>query len=440
METKQIITAKSKECEHDWKENTVTNYTICYYCGILTTDLSRLNWPKCQLITCALCARNYLGKTVNVKGKQPHKPEEEKDFSSNEVRLLKELLKEKTEQKKEELWNSKRSLLVRDLIDALKIIDQLKSEQIRLEEQKDEEIRKLRAKLQKKKEEEIEVQFFKEEFPPLGNSQTARPFIETEAHHFGNIAAVPKVRKITNQHYNVKKVVPEEVLEPLTQIVFFNGLNSRQQATHRLKQGSFLIEGNKFKIPLIYAFDMHDSNGIEMLIEANFLRSMKGGICMEGDKITIYKKVTKIKTLDQTEITEIAITELGISKEEFLEINESIYFNQEGNMAFLEQFKPIIDRLKHQGYIREEPLKFWKKNGELCKLDIINPDITIEDRPLKHVTSAMEDSFRKHVDSLLRIGAIRPSKSRHQTIAMIVNSGTMIDPITGKEIKGKERM
>ncbi|GJR98260.1 hypothetical protein Tco_0270434 [Tanacetum coccineum] len=71
---------------------------------------------------------------------------------------------------------------------------------------------------------------------------------------------------------------------------------------------------------------------------------------------------------------------------------------------------------------------------------IINPDITIEDRPLKHVTPAMEDSFRKHVDSLLKIGAIRPSKSRHRTMAMIVNSGTTIDPITGRGVKGKERM
>ncbi|GKE86408.1 hypothetical protein Tco_1560150 [Tanacetum coccineum] len=40
--------------------------------------MSRLNCPKCQLTTCALCARNYLGKTINVKGKQPHKPEVEK--------------------------------------------------------------------------------------------------------------------------------------------------------------------------------------------------------------------------------------------------------------------------------------------------------------------------------------------------------------------------
>ncbi|GJV89628.1 Orf y [Tanacetum coccineum] len=65
------LPAKSKECEHEWKENTVTNYTICYYCGILTTDMSRLNYPKCQLTTCALCARNYLGKTLMSKENSP---------------------------------------------------------------------------------------------------------------------------------------------------------------------------------------------------------------------------------------------------------------------------------------------------------------------------------------------------------------------------------
>nr|GEX00179.1 hypothetical protein [Tanacetum cinerariifolium] len=92
------LPSQSKSCEHDWNENTIINSTICYYCGILTMDMARLNCPKCQLTTCALCATNYLGKTVNVKGKQPHKPEEEKDFNNNEVKLLKELLKEKTEQ------------------------------------------------------------------------------------------------------------------------------------------------------------------------------------------------------------------------------------------------------------------------------------------------------------------------------------------------------
>nr|GEW44778.1 ORFIII-like polyprotein [Tanacetum cinerariifolium] len=347
------LPVKSKECEHDWKENTVTNYTICYYYGILTTDMSRLNCPKCQLTTCTLCARNYLGITVNVKGKQPQKLEEEKNFSNDE---------------------SKESLLIRDLTDALKTIYQLRIEKERLEEQKDEEIKKLKAQLQKRKE-EVEVEFDIPDCSALGTTA----IIDTRA----SVCCINK------------KVVPKEALEPLTDDVFFNGLNSRQRATHKIKQGYFLIEGNKFRIPLIYAFDMNDSN---------------------------------------------EIAELEVNEEKFLEINESIYFNQEGSKAFLEQFKPVIERLKHQGYIGEEPLKHRKKNGELYKLDIINPVITIEDRPLKHVTPAMEDSFRRHVDSLLKIGAIRPSKSRHRTMAMIVNSRTIIDPVMGKEVKGKERM
>ncbi|GJR29803.1 hypothetical protein Tco_1106035 [Tanacetum coccineum] len=231
--------------------------------------------------------------------------------------------------------------------------------------------------------------------------------MEAEVHHSGNTTTAPKLRKITNQLYNVKvefeipncpmfgttaiidtgasaccinkKVIPEDALEPLTHI-----------------------------IPLIYAFDMNDSNGIEMLIGANILRSMKGGMRIEGDEITIYRKVTRIKTSNQTEVVHVAITELEVK----------------------------TSRL----YRRRTPKALKKKNGELCKLDIINPDITIEDRPLKYVTPVMEYSFKKYIDGLLKIGTIRLSKSRHRTMAMIVNSGTTVDPATRREIKGKERM
>ncbi|KAJ4755548.1 polyprotein [Rhynchospora pubera] len=55
-------------------------------------------------------------------------------------------------------------------------------------------------------------------------------------------------------------------------------------------------------------------------------------------------------------------------------------------------------------------------------------------------SAAMKEQFDKHVQALLKIEVIRPSKSRHRTMAMMVNSGTSIDPKTGAEIKGKERM
>ncbi|GJW04721.1 Orf y [Tanacetum coccineum] len=161
---------------------------------------------------------------VQSAGSKPHKPEEEKDFSSNEVRLLKELLKEKTEQvqqmikdqakkyyenraimqRKEELWQSEKSLLIKDLTNTLKIIDQFKTEQIKFKEQKDEEIKKLKAQLQKEKEKETEVRYSSKEFPPLGNPQIARPFMEAKVYYSGNTTTAPKFRKITNQLYNVK--------------------------------------------------------------------------------------------------------------------------------------------------------------------------------------------------------------------------------------------
>ncbi|GKF26845.1 hypothetical protein Tco_0082739, partial [Tanacetum coccineum] len=208
---------------------------------------------------------------------------------------------------------------------ALKIIDQLKIEQIMIEEQKDEEIRKLKAQLQKEREKEAEIRYSSEEFPPLGNSQIARPFIEAEVYYSGNTTTTPKIRKVTNQLYNVKVEIE------IPNCPMFG-------TTTIIDTGASACCINNKVIPT-------RNNGIEMLIGANFLRSMKGGIRIEGDEITIYKKVTRIKTSNQTEVAEIAITELEVSEEEFMEINESIYFNQEGNKAFLEQFKPVIERL-----------------------------------------------------------------------------------------------
>ncbi|CAH1440995.1 unnamed protein product [Lactuca virosa] len=85
-------------------------------------------------------------------------------------------------QKREEAWQLEKGLLTKDLTDTLKIIDQLKAEQVRLEEQKNEEIRRLKEQLQERKEEREKPQFPKEEFPPLSELHVARPFMEAEIH------------------------------------------------------------------------------------------------------------------------------------------------------------------------------------------------------------------------------------------------------------------
>ncbi|KAJ1696376.1 hypothetical protein LUZ63_004888 [Rhynchospora breviuscula] len=169
---------------------------------------------------------------------------------------------------------------------------------------------------------------------------------------------------------------------------------------------------------------------------------MQGGLRIEGQMVTFYKNVTTIATKVDAEVAaSAAVDELHLSELEYLEIQRiTAYSCGEESQKFQENFQPLLERLKEQGYIGENPLQHWKKNQVKCKLDIINPDITVQDKPLKHVTPAMKEQFDKHVRALLKIGVIRPSKSRHRTMAMMVNSGTSIDPKTGAEIKGKERM
>ena len=101
---------------------------------------------------------------------------------------------------------------------------------------------------------------------------------------------------------------------------------------------------------------------------------------------------------------------------------------------------PLMKDLQAQGFIGENPQKHWALNGIKCKLDIIDPNRTIQCNPLKHVTPAMKDKFKAHINALLALGVIRPSSSRHRTNAIIVQSGTTMDPVMKKETKGKERM
>lgn len=231
--------------------------------------------------------------------------------------------------------------------------------------------------------------------------------------------------------------VPKEAVEENSYIVSFNGINSKQEARHRLKTGTMEIGGHKFRIPFTYCFHMTlKDSGIAMLIGCNFIRNMYGGLRIEGNTLTFYKNVTSIST---TAEAEVACPLHEIAERE--EIREIIYLSWgKTNEKFRSKFGVLIRNLKKQGVIGESPMKLWDRNQIKCQLNIINPDITISDRPIKHVTPMMSEAFSRHAKALLDLGVIRPSSSRHRTTAIIVSSGTSIDPVTNNEVKGKERM
>ena len=166
---------------------------------------------------------------------------------------------------------------------------------------------------------------------------------------------------------------------------------------------------------------------------------MYGGVRIEGTSVTFYKNVTTINTSMELETAKAAIAELGMDELEYQQLQEMVLAGPMQSTVS-ERFQPMLAKLKEQGYIGEDPLKHWGKNNVVCKLDIINPDITINDKGLKHITPRMKEQFDKHVNALLKLGVIRPSTSRHRTMAFIVESGTTVDPVTGEEKRGKERM
>jgi hypothetical protein len=237
--------------------------------------------------------------------------------------------------------------------------------------------------------------------------------------------------------------VPEEALELSPYPARIIGVNSIQIADKKLKNGQMIIGENKFRIPFTYSFPMGMSkqDGIQMLIGCNFIRAMQGGLRIEGNTITFYKNVTVVHTTTETVTQAVAIDELGLDELEYITIQEAVYHQSLiTNPKFEKRFGSLLARLKNQGFIGENPLMHWQRNKVVCKLDIINPGLTIEDKPLKHVTPLMKEQFDKHIKALLEIGVIRPSTSKHRTMTFIVNSGTSIDPKTGKEVKGKEMM
>ncbi|KAF3787405.1 Polyprotein P3 [Nymphaea thermarum] len=223
--------------------------------------------------------------------------------------------------------------------------------------------------------------------------------------------------------------VPKEALEDNTFTVQFTCVSSKQSANRKLRYGKITIGENHFKILYTYAFPMHLGGEIQMIIGCNFIRAMQGGLRIEGDVITFYKNVTVINTQQQAVIS--SFTE-EIDDLEYIQLQEAVLYRAGPTpQHFKAKFQPIIEKLKDAGYIGEDPLKHWSKNKVVCKITLKNPDFTIEDRPLKHVTPQMKESFQGHISSLLKLGVIRPSQSQHRTTTIIVYSGTTQDPKTG---------
>ncbi|KAJ3691568.1 hypothetical protein LUZ61_020732 [Rhynchospora tenuis] len=371
-----------KDCRHQWEDNqpVPADYIRCWFCRELTNPNMRAHCGSCKITVCPMCSRFELGRKLVIKRSTLHY--DNKDKLIEELTDYVKFLLAENQQLKERLEELE---LGRDLsFSNLKGKSLMQEEPIVRNEDSDSDFEPQPQHNNKG----IIIKMMNEE--EMVSTQVPDPRrgkrILNRLYNIELVMEIPgvtkfKVQAILDTGATVccidEQAIPAEAMEPSAYPIQINGVNSQQTANKKLKGG------------------------------CNFIRAMQGGLRIEGQMVTFYKNVTTIATKSE---------------------------------SFREKFKPLLDRLKEQGYIGDNPLQHWSKNLVTCKLDIINPDVTIQDKQLKHVTLAMKEQFDKHVQALLKIGVIRPSKSRHRTTAMMVNSGTSIDPKTGAEIKGKERM
>nr|ABA99372.1 retrotransposon protein, putative, Ty3-gypsy subclass [Oryza sativa Japonica Group] len=92
----------------------------------------------------------------------------------------------------------------------------------------------------------------------------------------------------------------------------------------------------------------------------------------------------------------------------------------------------IVQRLEDIQIIGEIPMKYWEKNAIECKINIINPEYIIKTSPIEATPKDIEE-FKMHIEELLKLGAIRESRSPHRSAAFIVRNHA-------EEVRGKSRM
>ncbi|MCF6788184.1 hypothetical protein L3H49_10735, partial [Corynebacterium sp. MC-01] len=96
----------------------------------------------------------------------------------------------------------------------------------------------------------------------------------------------------------------------------------------------------------------------------------------------------------------------------------------------IDKLSPIKQKLEK--LYSEDPLKGWNKHKTIVKIELINKDRIITQKPLKYNFNDLGE-FKIHITELLEKGYINESNSKHTSPAFIVNKHS-------EQKRGKSRM
>ncbi|CAL5390053.1 unnamed protein product [Camellia sinensis] len=300
-------------CQHEWDQQNPLPEDRRPECTTCKRDLSSYSKAfcnKCNALTCSLCAKHYFNLTTFITRKAPipynQKPllQEQQEYirwcEAEMKRLREEAVQYKTE------------------LEELKLIMQLQDDERELRRKgkyKEEELLELEKEAQ-------EAEKFKEEAPSekvliLDEILAGEEVKEKKKNMLYNLTVeleIPGVQKRISLRAILdtgattcvvdSDSIPEEALEENTYTVEFNGINSRSKANKKLKGGKMYIGDNWFRIPYTYSFPFSLGGRIQMIIGCNFIRSMYGGVRIEGDNVTFYKNVITIQTRQSVNLLE----------------------------------------------------------------------------------------------------------------------------------------
>ncbi|CAL5352136.1 unnamed protein product [Camellia sinensis] len=426
-------------CQHEWNQRDPLpsdRRPECTTCKRSMVAQSKAFCAKCNALTCALCANHYFNYSKFVMQKPPipynQKPllQEQQEYirwcEAEMKRLREEAIQYKTE------------------LEDLRMSIQLEKDERELRTKgkfKEDELRDLEAEATEAEELNAFVEMIAQgEVKEKKKNMLYNLTVELEIPNLQKISLNAILDTGATTCVVDSESVPADALEDNTYTVEFNGINSQSKANKKLKGGKMYIGDNWFRIPYTYSFPFHLGGRIQMIIGCNFIRAMYGGVRIEGNNVTFYKNVITIQTRQSVNLLEVEKEEDFTADHYYDPSPEWILHSAVISPTFEEKFPKLMKQLQNCEVIGEDPMKLWSSNQITCKLDLKNSDFIIDDKPMKHITPAMKESFKKHIDQLLDLKVIRPSKSRHRTTAFIVNSGTYIDLVTKEEKRGKEHM
>ncbi|AXS67831.1 ORF3 [Dioscorea nummularia-associated virus] len=403
------LTTDQQKCMHNWNHHPDIDYlnNNCYFCRLRPPKRARTICLNCNLLLCRYCAELKL--KIEVPLGQPPIPVSRVDHR----RLILEQAQHITELEQE-------------------------------------------LAQQKQKEKDLEAQLLAEKLSgfQLGESSETIHMASIEDEEGVNaLAAVQNnllnfiaILEIGDKTFSLKAILdtgasgccvqysalPNYCYETLPQPVNLHGLNNIEKAKMRIRSGNIILNKDKYPLPLTYVTPVI-SGELQLVIGMNFIHSFKGGVKIEGTSVTFYRKSDILQTSPIIN-KNLVIGEDGedVNQESMYMIDDILLYNVGRLTDYENQIIPILHKLEEIQIIGNDPLKYWEKNQIRCKLDIINPDLTIQDKPIIP-SPEMAKEYEKHITELLALKVIRPSQSRHRTAAFIVNKHS-------EQVRGKSRM